>query len=162
MHAGGRSAKAIDAGRVPGESTGALVRDGCAGCQRLQAVRAWRGARLPRGLRPVSGADPGGQVWAAAMANTLLEANRAARQAREQGADRLEEAALKQTRDHCLGALAQGEATTRAITASSPPRPAPSSRGPGRHEDMILRFAADLSAPFTNNEAERSRRPVKV
>jgi hypothetical protein len=27
---------------------------------------------------------------------------------------------------------------------------------------MILRFAADLSVPFTNNEAERACRPVKI
>jgi transposase len=31
-----------------------------------------------------------------------------------------------------------------------------------RFEDMILRFATALSAPFTSNEAERSCRPVKV
>jgi transposase len=27
---------------------------------------------------------------------------------------------------------------------------------------MILRFTTDLSTPFTNNEAERSIRPVKI
>jgi transposase len=27
---------------------------------------------------------------------------------------------------------------------------------------MILRFATDLTVPFTNNEAERSVRPVKI
>jgi transposase len=31
-----------------------------------------------------------------------------------------------------------------------------------RFEDMILRFAADLSVPFTNNEAERTCGPVKI
>ncbi|MGI8306459.1 IS66 family transposase [Saccharopolyspora hattusasensis] len=31
-----------------------------------------------------------------------------------------------------------------------------------RYEDMILRFATDLAVPFTNNEAERAVRPVKI
>ncbi len=31
-----------------------------------------------------------------------------------------------------------------------------------RYEDMIVRFATDLSVPFTNNEAERTLRPVKI
>ena len=31
-----------------------------------------------------------------------------------------------------------------------------------RHEDMILRFMTDLTLNFTNNQAERDARPVKV
>jgi len=30
------------------------------------------------------------------------------------------------------------------------------------HETMILRFCTDLTVPWTNNEAERTCRPVKV
>jgi transposase len=105
---------------------------------------------------------PEGQLWATAMATTLLDANRAAHQARQRGADHLDEATLTQIRNHYLGALArsdtdnQGEHTTladkaRTLTARF-----------RRFEDMILRFATDLSVPFTNNEAERSCRPVKI
>jgi transposase len=30
------------------------------------------------------------------------------------------------------------------------------------HEDMILRFVVDLAVPWTNNQAERDVRPVKI
>jgi hypothetical protein len=58
--------------------------------QHLQAVHAWCGAHLLRDLRSISDADPEGQLWATAMATTLLDANRAAHQARERGAERLD------------------------------------------------------------------------
>jgi transposase len=71
----------------------------------------------------MSDADPEGQVWATAMATTLTEAHQAATQARECGADRLDEATLKKIRNHYLGALARGDTenqdgtTTLADTA---------------------------------------------
>ena len=162
MHVGDRSAKTIDAGGVLGAFTGVLVRDGYAGYEHLQAMHAWCGAHLLRDLRSISDADPDGQLWATAMANTLLEANRAAHQARERGADRLDEATLKQIRNYYLGALARGDTDNQAEHTKLATKARTLIARFRRFEDMILRFATDLSVPFTNNEAERSCRPVKV
>jgi transposase len=107
-------------------------------------------------LRSISDADPDGQLWATAIATTLTDANRAAHQARERGADRLDEATLKRIRNHYPGALARGEADNHnehtTLTDKAPTLIARFRR----FEDMILRFATNLSVPFTNNDAERS------
>ena len=78
MHVGGRSSDDIDAGGVLPEFTGTLMRDGYSGYAHLPAVHAWCAAHLLRDLRAVSDADPAGQLWARAMADTLLEADPAA------------------------------------------------------------------------------------
>src|SRR3977135_3151584 len=67
------------------------------------------GSHLLRDLRSISDADPDGQLWATAMATTLTDANRAAHAARERGAEALDEATLKQIRNHYRGALARGD-----------------------------------------------------
>ena len=162
MHVGDRSAASIDAGGVLGQFTGVLVRDGYAGYAHLQAAHAWCGAHLLRDLRSISDADPDGQLWAQAMANTLLEANRAAHAARDRGADRLDEATLKQIRNHYLGALARGNTDNQGEHSKLADKARTLITRFRRFEDMILRFAADLSVPFTNNEAERACRPVKI
>jgi len=162
MHVGDRSGATIDAGGVLAEFTGVLVRDGYAGYQHLQAVHAWCGAHLLRDLRSISDADPEGQLWATAMATTLLDANHAAHQARERGADRLDEATLNQIRNHYLGALARGDTDNQGEHTKLADKARTLTARFRRFEDMILRFATDLSVPFTNNEAERSCRPVKV
>lgn len=162
MHVGDRSAATIDAGGVLAEFTGVLVRDGYAGYEHLQAVHAWCGAHILRDLRSISDADPGGQLWAQAMATTLLDANHAAHQARERGHDRLDKATLTQIRNHYLGALARGDTDNRGEHTTLADKARTLIRRFRRFEDMILRFATDLSVPFTNNEAERSCRPVKV
>lgn len=162
MHVGDRSAATIDAGGVLAEFTGVLVRDGYAGYEHLKTVHAWCGAHLLRDLRSISDADPDGQLWATAMATTLLDANHAAYQARERGADRLDEATLKQIRNHYLGALARGDTDNQGEHTKLTDKARTLIARFQRFEDMILRFATDLSVPFTNNEAERSCRPVKV
>lgn len=162
MHVGGRSSDDIDAGGVLPEFTGTLMRDGYAGYAHLPAVHAWCASHLLRDFRAVSDADPAGQLWAQAMADTLLEANQAAHQARAAGANQLDQVVLQQIRNRYLGALAKGRTDNhghRSILAAQARRLI---RRFTRYEDMILRFAVDLTVPFTNNCAERAVRPVKV
>jgi len=162
MHVGGRAATDIDAGGVLPAFTGVLVRDGYAGYAHLPAVHAWCGAHLLRDLRSVAEADPDGQLWATAMADTLIDAHHAATQARDRGADHLDEAVLRRLRSLYHGALARGHTDnqhTRGPLATQARTLIGRFR---RYEDMILRFATDLTVPFTNNTAERAVRPVKI
>jgi transposase len=140
-----------------------LVRDGYAGYEHLtQALHAWCGAHLLRDLRSISDADPDGQLWATAMANTLIEAHCAARQARDRGATVLDTAVLAAIRNHYRGALARGRDDNRGQPGILATDARTLIRRFHRYEDMILRFAVDLTVPFTNNVAERAIRPVKV
>ena len=162
MHVGDRSANTIDAGGVLPGFTGVLVRDGYAGYAHLEALHAWCGAHLLRDLRSISDADPNTQLWAQAMANTLLEAHHAASAARDNGAETLDEATLKRIRNLYLGALAKGGTENQDANTKLTHKARTLIARFQRYEDMILRFATDLSVPFTNNEAKRACRPVKV
>jgi len=162
MHVGGRSSDDIDAGGVLPEFTGTLMRDGYYGYAHLPAIHAWCAAHLLRDLRAVSDTDPDGQIWALAMADTLLEANQAAHHARATGADRLDLVVLKRIRNHYLGAIAKGTTDNQGQPGTLATEARTLLRRFTRYEDMILRFAADLTVPFTNNCAERAVRPVKI
>jgi transposase len=154
MHVGGRSAEDIDAGGVLPGFTGTLVRDGYTGYAHLPAIHAWCAAHLLRDLRAVSDADPQAQLWALAMADTLLEANQAAHHARAAGAERLDPAVLNQIRNHYRGALAKGGTDNLGQPGALADQARTLIRRFTRYEDMILRFATDLTTPFTNNTAE--------
>ena len=164
LHTGNRSAETIDAGRVLTELSGVLVRDGYAGYSHLKNVlHAWCSAHLLRDLRGIHEADPGGQVWAKAMADTLLEAHRIAAAAREQGRDALTAGELGTINQLYTGALARARVDnptrdTRVLAGHARTLAARFDQ----HRDMILRFTTDLAVPFTNNLAERNVRPVKV
>uniref|UniRef100_UPI001EF54F02 IS66 family transposase n=1 Tax=Frankia sp. Cj3 TaxID=2880976 RepID=UPI001EF54F02 len=163
MHVGGRSAAAIDAGQVWPSFTGVLVRDGYAGYAHLTtAVHAWCGAHLLRDLRSVHDGDPDGQLWAEAMANTLLEAHAAAHDARAAGQDALAPDVLARVRNHYLGALVRADTDNHGARSPLADEARTLARRFRDHEDMILRFAVDLTVPFTNNVAERDARPAKV
>ncbi len=143
--------------------TGVLVRDGYSGYTHLTgALHAWCGAHLLRDLRSIHDGDPGGQVWADAMATTLLDAHHAARAAREAGQNALDPAVLARIRNHYLGALARGDTDNHGKHGPLATDARTLIRRLRRYEDMILRFAADLAVPFSNNVAERDARPVKV
>ncbi len=96
------------------------------------------------------------------MADTLLEANQAAHQARAGGADQLDAIVLAQIRNHYLGALAKGKTDNHDHRGTLADQARRLIRRFTRYQDMILRFAVDLTVPFTNNCAERAVRPVKV
>jgi transposase len=162
MHVGGRSKEDIDKGGVLTEFTGVLVRDGYAGYDHLPAIHAWCGAHLLRDLRSVSDADPDGQLWAIAMADTLTAAHRAACKARNQGLDRLDEATLTALNNHYRGALAKGTTDNHHHRGELADKARTLIRRFRRYQDMILRFSTDLAIPWTNNQAERDARPVKI
>ncbi len=163
MHVGDRSAATIDAGGILPEFDGVLMRDGYAGYTHLvRAVHAWCGAHLVRDLHGVYDAEPERQLWAAAMADTLLAANADAQAARAAGRAAIAPAKLAAIENHYRGAAGKG-------IADNEHRPGRLGRDAHRlarrfaeHEPTILRFASDLATPFTNNEAERTVRPVKV
>lgn len=158
MHVGDRTKETIDAGGVLPEFTGVLVRDGYAGYEHLKAVHAWCGAHLLRDLRALSDADPDSQLWALAMATTLLDANQAAHAARDAGADHLDTQTLRTIRSRYRGAPARGTTDNTGHTTDLAAKARALITRFRRYGDMILRFATDLTVPFTNNAAERSVR----
>lgn len=84
-------------------------------------LHAWCGARLLRDLRDLRGigeADPAGQLWAKAMADTPIEAHRIATTAREQGRDRLTDTELAIIDRLYTGALARARTDNPAGTTT--------------------------------------------
>jgi len=164
MHTGDRSADAIDSGQVLPGYDGVIVRDGYAGYGHLtDALHAWCGVHLLRDLKGLYDFEPGKQDWASRMASLLIEARGAASAARRAGQSALDAAILDDlvTRYRELAATGlAGNLYRRTATAKDARRIA---RRFLNFEDLILRFATrpDLDI-FSNNEAERTIRPVKV
>jgi len=164
MHTGDRTADAIDAGQVLPGYSGVIVRDGYFAYGHLtDAVHAWCGAHLLRDLKDLYDFEPAQQDWAAQMAGLLIEARDAARDARLAGQPVLDAAVLEDLVTRYRALVTDGLAANiyrRTATAKDARRIA---RRFLNFEDMILRFATrpDLDI-FTNNEAERTIRPVKI
>jgi transposase len=164
LHTGDRSAGAIDAGGVLPGYSGVIVRDGYAGYGHLTgALHAWCGVHLLRDLKGLYDFEPSQQQWASQMAALLIEARDAASAARRAGQSVLDAEALDDLVTRYRELAAAGLAANlyrRTATAKDARRIA---RRFLSFEDLILRFATrpDLDI-FTNNEAERTIRPVKV
>jgi transposase len=163
MHAGGRSAADIDAGGVLSGYTGVLVRDGYGGYSHLtDALHAWCGAHSLRDLRDLYTADPAGQAWAQEMARVLTWANTAAAAARHAGKPQLARRQLTKIRDWYDAAVNNGIHDNTARTSQLARDGLRLARRFAASQDMILRFTTDLAIGFTNNQAERDIRPVKI
>jgi len=157
--------RAIDAGRVLPGYQGVIVRDGYAGYGHLtSALHAWCGVHLlrdlkgPARLRAIPAAV-GHRRWPP----LLIEARDAAGAARQAGQPVLDAAVLDDLITRYRALAAAGLAANlyrRTATAKDARRLARRFR---TFEDLILRFATrpDLDI-FSNNEAERTIRPVKV
>ncbi len=163
MHTGDRTKAAIDAGGVLPGYTGTIVRDGYAGYDHLtDALHAWCGARGLRDLAGLHRFDPAGQVWARAMADPLIDANAAASAARAAGRARLDDTQLAGFRARYRGAVAKGLADNQGKRTQIGKDGRRLARRFRACQDMIPRFATDLTVGFTSNQAERDIRPVKV
>ncbi len=143
---------------------GIIVRDGYAGYGHLtDALHAWCGAHLLRDLKGLYGFEPDKQEWASRMAGLLIEARDAAAAARLAGQAALDLAILDDLLTRYRALAAAGLAANlyrRTATAEDARRLA---RRFLAFEDLILRFATRPGLDiFTNNEAERTIRPVKV
>ena len=164
MHTGDRSADAIDAGGVLPGYQGIVVRDGYGGYDHLTAaLHAWCGAHLLRDLKDVHDADPDQQEWAGKMGCLLVWARDLAAAARRDGQAALRPAVLGElTRLYRDTAKEGWYRNVYGHTAAARQARALARRFQ-KYEDMILRFATrpDLDI-FTNNEAERTIRCVKV
>ena len=160
LHAGSRSTADIDAGGVLAGFTGVLVRDGYAGYDHLDtATHAACGAHLLRALTGVHKADPAGQEWAEAMANTLLLAKEMTVKAAVAGRSTLEEAQVSFIRSAYAGALAVGREANAAHPTSTAAKLV---NRFARDAEEILRFTTDTAIWFTNNQSERDLRPTKL
>jgi transposase len=164
MHTGDRSADAIDSGGVLPGYEGVIVRDGYAGYGHLtDALHAWCGVHLLRDLKGLYEFEPGKQEWASRMASLLVEARDAASAARLAGQSSLDTAVLEDLIIRYRALAATGVAANlyrRTATAMDARRIARRFLG---FEDLILRFATRPNLDiFSNNEAERTIRPVKV
>jgi transposase len=163
MHTGGRSKADIDAGQVLPGYAGTIVRDGYAGYVHLiDAHHAWCGAHLLRDLAAFHKADPDGQFWAAAMADTLTDAHHHAQAARAAGHDGIDPEVLIGIRRRYQGAMHAGISDNTARAGPLARDALTLARRFRDHEDMILRFVVDLTVPWTNNQAERDIRPTKI
>ena len=126
----------------------------------------WRilhNAHLLRDLKGLYDFEPSQQQWASQMAALLIEARDAASAARRAGQSVLDAGVLDDLVTRYRELAAAGLAANlyrRTATAKDARRIARRFLG---FEDLILRFATrpDLDI-FSNNEAERTIRPVKV
>ena len=109
------------------------------------------------------------QIWAHEMHTLLLDMNAAVKEAREKGLSHLDPAEVADWQAQYEAILQEG------YLANPPPSDAPIKGGRRKqsaerrllnrlkkYQDAVLRFLVDFSVPFTNNQAERDIRMVKV
>jgi hypothetical protein len=143
------------------------MRDRWASYDQYHCAHSICGAHL---LRDLTFVEEQHQDWAGDLKDVLLGMYEAAREWRERGATRLPLSERDEWVGQYFDVLARG-------FAAQPPPPAISQRRRGRGKqsaaknllddlvrraEQVLAFLDDLTIPFTNNQAERDLRMVKV
>jgi transposase len=165
-----RGKVAMDAAGVLPGFVGVAVHDGWAPYWRYQDVRhALCGAHLLRELEAIT--DEPGQGWAAGMAELLCDVKLAGDRARAAGAKRVDDQARARLHARYERLVADGRAANPLPPARNPrrrrgrARRSPAARLLARldaHREEVLRSLDDSRVPFTNNQAERDLRMVKL
>jgi transposase len=156
---------------VPDLEGGVVVHDHWRAYYGLENVdHAYCNAHLLRELQAVCELD--GELWAEALRTTLLDASRAVREARAQGASALGPITIAAFEDRYWAAVREGLALHRSLPAFDPStNPKKRKKQRPAHNLLIrfktfkeetLRFLSDFTVPFTNNLAEQDLRMMKV
>jgi transposase len=110
------------------------------------------------------------EPWAKAMSELLVEANEAARKAREAGETALAPAVVEGFVARYWDAVRAGLAFHRSLPRLEKQAQGRTKRRPGHnlierlktYKDDVLRFLYDFAVPFTNNLAEQALRMMRV
>jgi transposase len=159
-----RGKAAVDDIGVLGRRAGRLVHDRLALYWAYGAHHAVCGAHLLRDLAGIAEIR-GHKDWCEQMTRVLLDANDACDTARSRGQPHLPAATLKVIDDAYQAALG---AALAATASDRPHRPGPQRDAANlacalhEYQTEILAFTRDLAVPFTNNQAERDLRMVKL
>jgi transposase len=161
-----RGHEALEAIGIWPRFSGRSMHDRWASYDQYRCAHSICGAHLLRDLTFVQEQQ---QDWAGDLKEVLLGMYEAAREWRERGATRLP----LQERDEWVSQYF--DVLARGFAAQPPPTEVPRRRGRGkqsaaknllddlvRRSEQVLAFLDDLTIPFTNNQAERDLRMVKV
>jgi transposase len=162
-----RGHEALEAIGIWPRFRGRAMRDRWASYDQYRCAQSVCGAHL---LRDLTFVQEQHQDWAGDLKEVLLGMYEAAREWRERGASRLP----RQERDEWVGQYF--DVLARGFAAQPPPTEVPRQRQGRRKQsaaknllddvvrraEQVLAFLDDLTIPFTNNQAERDLRMVKV
>lgn len=157
-----RGRKAVAAFGILPDFTGIAVHDALSVYDAYpNATHVLCGAHIGRELHAAAETHPE-HAWPTAALDALFGLNRAAHTAREQGEHQIPAEIADPLLSNWRHALLCG----LAAHSRAPERKQTKTRNlleRLRHRDEeVLRFARDLTVPFTNNQAERDLRPVKT
>jgi transposase len=162
----------IDAQGILPTYTGRAIHDRWSSYDHYPCAHSLCGAHLLRDCLGI--AEQEQQSWAQAMYEVLLRMREATERWRARGASTLPQAERDALLLQYFEVLQQGFAAQRAL---SPPATAPPRKSAGKAKqspaknlldallkraEQVLAFLDDLSVPFTNNQAERDLRMIKV